>query len=275
MKCFLVLSVIVLFKWGTPNGVDAQSHREHRIHHRKHEHHPHRHSIIGGTDASSCEFPWMVALIITSSKGTFLCGGSIIDDQHILTAAHCMQGAVQVRVSAGGNNRFNMETNIIVDKPNIHANRHYTGPNLFQNDIAILSLPRKLTFNGCIQPIPLAKPGSEFYSNCYIAGWGETEDGSPSTELKTTAVQLLLASECKSYFPGVTDMQVCGGSGYMNGPEACHGDSGGPLMCFNAKNEELTIVGVTSYGEPKCQNGMVVYENVAYFASWINKMRNA
>lgn len=43
-----------------------------------------------------------------------------------------------------------------------------------ENDITVLTLPRKLIFSDCIQPIAVAQPGERFYSNCIIAGWGET-----------------------------------------------------------------------------------------------------
>ncbi|CAI9731161.1 chymotrypsin-1-like [Octopus vulgaris] len=273
MKLAISLFVIVLLNCAL-NCLAAVSDRGDKNYNNNQHEQQHKHNIIGGTYATLCQFPWMVVLLITTNKGEFLCGGSIIDNQHILTAAHCVKGATQVLVSAGGNDRYKMEVQMVVNKSNIHANQNYTGPDLFQNDITVLTLPRKLIFSDCIQPIAVAQPGEKFYSNCIIAGWGETRAGKPTQYLKTARVQLFLPSECRMFFPDVTSQQVCGGSGHWMGPEACHGDSGGPLMCFNAVTEELTIVGTTSYGEAKCQNGMGVYENVAHFVSWINRMRN-
>ncbi|XP_014772671.1 chymotrypsinogen A [Octopus bimaculoides] len=234
----------------------------------------HLHHIIDGSYATNCEFPWMVALIIKTAKGYFLCGGSIIDSKHILTAAHCVVGAEHVKVSAGGNNINNMKETMIVTKDNIHANKKYTGPPKFQNDVTVLTLPKAITFNSCRQPIPMAQYGDSFTQECVIAGWGQTgADASTAKFLETVKVNLYLSQECKSYYPYVTDQQICAGSGVKGGAEACHGDSGGPLMCRRSSDGKLTVVGTTSYGAAKCQSGMAVYENVAYFRKWIQEMR--
>ncbi|CAI9731160.1 S1 type peptidase [Octopus vulgaris] len=83
-------------------------------------------------------------------------------------------------------------------------------------------------------------------------------DASTAKLLETVKVNLYLSQQCKSYYPYVTDQQ---------------GDSGGPLMCRRSSDGKLTVVGTTSYGAAKCQSGMAVYENVAYFRKWIDEMR--
>lgn len=48
--------------------------------------------IIGGSPASAGQFPWQVAVFFTTSSGTYLCGGALISDLYVLTAAHCVTG---------------------------------------------------------------------------------------------------------------------------------------------------------------------------------------
>ncbi|GAB1606026.1 transmembrane protease serine 12-like isoform X2 [Argonauta hians] len=235
----------------------------------------HRH-IMGGVKAKHCEFPWMVSLLIVKHGRYSLCSGTIINDLQILTAAHCTKDADKIIVSAGSSNRRAMNRYSFIMKPNIHSHPGYKGAPDFKNDIAILDLAAPLGHGHCVKPLAVASKNDTVSDRCIIAGWGVTKHHKYGTTLLETAkVKLFSQEKCKQHFSLISEQQVCAGSGVKNGPESCRGDSGGPLMCHVDSSNELVLVGVTSYGNYRCNTGYTVYSNVIYFNDWINNMNYA
>ena len=102
--------------------------------------------IVGGEDADISDFPWQVALIESSGGWTWaFCGGSIIDNSWILTAAHCVEDgfAGTVYARAGSDNYYAQGgSSHLVDEIIIHPD--YNG-NTYNNDIALLKLNNPIT----------------------------------------------------------------------------------------------------------------------------------
>ncbi|XP_029643721.1 transmembrane protease serine 12 isoform X2 [Octopus sinensis] len=232
----------------------------------------HRH-IMGGIKAEQCEFPWIVSLLLIKGRGYFVCSGTLINDLQVLTAAHCAKDVDKIIVSAGSSNRRSMTTFTYVFKSGIHSHPDYVGPPSFENDIAIINLPSSISDGHCIKPLGIPEKGENISNNCIIAGWGVSSKNSYGTnQLQTAKVKAFSQSQCKQHFSRITKQQLCAGSGVRNGAESCRGDSGGPLMCHRVSDNKLVVVGVTSYGNYKCNTGFTVYSNVSYFEDWIDNI---
>ncbi|XP_055955627.1 coagulation factor X-like [Patella vulgata] len=232
--------------------------------------------IVGGVPAEKCEYPWVVRLQAADS----LCAGSIIDETHILTAAHCVGAStknIDVTVYAGDHNYNIVDTGEVtrgVSSITIHPNY---GVSSVQNDIAVLTLDQPLVYSDCIQPICLPKAGdSSSLSNtqCTVAGWGTTSFGGPSAPiLQEVTVPTYNGNDCKNIFPASVinnpTTQICAG---RDGADSCQGDSGGPLFC--PVNGNYVQYGIVSFGEGCAEPGSGgVYTDVSSMLSFINSVQ--
>jgi hypothetical protein len=212
-------------------------------------HHPRAHaSVVGGTAAATDAIPWQ-ALVL---PGNFLCGGSIVDATHVLTAAHCVTDVDDVsQVNAPASVQlFAGLTSIAarfqpgVQRPAVAAvtvDSQYD-PNTGAHDEALLTLATALDFTGpAVQPIPLAPVGWT-PTSFTLSGWGHTLASAPdrdnSADPLPDALQVNSAIRpsdgCGVYVsrddPNLrtfdASLMLCAG---QLGDDACQGDSGGPL----------------------------------------------
>jgi secreted trypsin-like serine protease len=197
--------------------------------------------VIGGTPAAQGEFPWIVRL----SMG---CGGSMITDQIVLTAAHC--------VPATGPNTGITATLGVVDlqDPNrVVVNSDYVirapgagGPP--GDDWALIRLARPVD----VPTVPIATT-PEFDTGTFtVAGWGAaTEGGAQQRFLLKAQVPFIDDQQCMSagsdYLDLVPAEEICAGNWDSGGVDTCQGDSGGPLLNRDA-NGEFVLIGTTSWG---------------------------
>ncbi|GAB1606624.1 venom protease-like [Argonauta hians] len=224
--------------------------------------------IVGGTTAEPCEFPWMAFIRIEN----IICGGSLIDNKHILTAAHCVhyKQPEEIVVSLGTNdNQFTQRA--VVSKVTTHPYyREYY--NYIINDVAILTLRDEIKLSWCISPICLPDPQFPVTDTqqCYVTGWGkDAEDGLTQRYLHKVRVPLWNATMCEKYVDRYSDGVVC--AGYVGGgKDSCGGDSGGPLICPSNNNWVLT--GIVSFGKG-CSRAFSpgVYTDVSYYLPWIQQ----
>jgi len=244
--------------------------------------HPNGTRIIGENPAQPHSFPWMVAMVIDQKN---FCSGSIVDESHVLTAAHCTDKAEQIQLLIGGHNLRAMpgeEPNRIlvnVTKENIFTHPKYNMDDILY-DIAIIRLPEKLTFSDTITPICL--PTRKYVAKTFakevvtVAGWGLTEDkGKLSSTLQKVDVEVLENSLCREIFRDkITGNNICTKS--TTTASACRGDSGGPLMW---KQESVTTggspfysqVGLVSFGAYTCQRGYPVsYTRITSFLDYVS-----
>ncbi|KAK6185188.1 hypothetical protein SNE40_007476 [Patella caerulea] len=235
--------------------------------------------IVGGVNTEPCEYPWMVRL----QAGNSLCGGTIIDETHIMTAGHCIGSntAANIKVNAGEYNFNIQEANdemFDVSAINLHPDYTELPGGAVENDIAILTLSRPLTYSDCVQPICLAEPGDSASlddTQCTTAGWGTTSfEGSPSPILQEVTVPTFSGALCASNFPNTTptntNLQICAGRS-EGGADSCQGDSGGPLFC--PVNGRYVQFGIVSYGDGCALRGNAgVYTDVGAMTSFINSV---
>jgi len=139
------------------------------------------------------------------------CGGSIIDANHILTAAHCLDHGISTyRVHAGENNLESDDgTEQVLDIAEIIIHPEYlNGEGTNANDIAILRLAFPLAFNDAVQPIALPNPGHISTGVFQTSGWGALTQGGGSPDvLQKVQVPLVEDAQCAEYY----------GSGQING----------------------------------------------------------
>lgn len=130
--------------------------------------------IISGSNASDNQFPWQVSITSCNSKMVCqVCGGSLISDQHVLTAAHCTYEATNFEIGIGSNKYFEPQIEIVSSKKIEHPNYD---KKMILNDIAIVILPRKVQLSSSIQTIGISSSKMENLNgkNVIASGFGKT-----------------------------------------------------------------------------------------------------
>jgi len=230
--------------------------------------------IVGGVEARQGEFPWQISL---QEYGRHICGGMVMDNQYIVTAAHCVIGsrARNLKVVVGEWNRNSNDPNErTVGVSRIIMNNGYDDRTL-ENDIALLKLSSTISFNDDVQPICAPTAGDDYTGTfCTVSGWGTTSSGGGSlpSKLRYVNVPVISNFECQQgYGSDITPTMVC--AGYSNGgKDSCQGDSGGPLVCKSGNKWQL--VGIVSWGYGCADAGYPgVYTRVTEFTSWISANR--
>ncbi|KYN35464.1 Transmembrane protease serine 9, partial [Trachymyrmex septentrionalis] len=215
--------------------------------------------IVGGQTTSMNEFPWMARL---SYLNKFYCGGTLINDRYVLTAAHCVKGFMwfMIRVTFGEHDRCiekSPETRYVV--------RVMTGDFSFlnfENDIALLRLNERVPLSDTIRPICLPTMLENEYveAKAIVSGWGTLkEDGKPSCLLQEVEVPVMSLQACRntSYSARmISENMLC--AGYLEGQkDSCQGDSGGPLIT-EREDKKYELIGVVSWGNGCARPGYPV-----------------
>uniref|UniRef100_A0A1Y1NHS8 CLIP domain-containing serine protease n=1 Tax=Photinus pyralis TaxID=7054 RepID=A0A1Y1NHS8_PHOPY len=248
--------------------------------------------IFGGEYAGLGEFPWMALIEYSKPTGYgFHCGGALISEWHVLTAAHCVRdlrrGWRITSVRLGEHNLLNAtdcDNMYCADPPEniavfeIIPHEMYDPTNKHRyHDIAILKLVRPVHFTDYILPICFPPTHDSTYAglNMTVAGWGKTIYSSQSDKLMKLIVPVKPQDECMSTYRAVKvelkEWQMCAGG--VKGKDSCSGDSGGPLMLYNqtVTGPIYYITGIVSFGPTKCgsQGFPGVYTKVVDYIPWI------
>nr|CAH7763072.1 unnamed protein product [Callosobruchus chinensis] len=232
--------------------------------------------IVGGHNADVNEWPWIAALFV---GGRQFCGGSLIDNQHILSAAHCVAhmsswDVARLTVRLGDHNIKTASEVRHVEKRVKRVVRHrgFDSRTLY-NDIAILTLDSPVEFSHQIRPICLPSGGGDHSGKTgTVIGWGSLRESGPQPAvLQEVNIPIWNNRDCKlKYGPaapgGIVEHMICAGRANR---DSCSGDSGGPLM---VKNGKWVQIGIVSWGIG-CGKGQYpgVYTRVEKFLPWIYK----
>ncbi|WP_394616262.1 serine protease [Lentzea sp. JNUCC 0626] len=197
-------------------------------------------AIVGGTPARVADTPWVVA--ITTTDGQLICGGALVAENKVMTAAHC----VTLKGVLGKNQRPPEQLRVVAGRTDLREKTEgvdaavsgvWRHPDYVEvtkgDDVAILTLAQPVPY----RTIALGEVGDDGV----VLGWGRTaENVPPAMSLRKVTVPILSDSECllkePDYRPGA---MLCAGRG---GRDACTGDSGGPLVVRGR------LAGVVSFG---------------------------
>ncbi|CAO1373108.1 unnamed protein product [Diamesa hyperborea] len=193
----------------------------------------HAFGIVGGTRTNIAYLPYQLAYL---SNGNYRCGASLISNNFALTAGHCVL-RFPINLSLRAGSTYRQQDGIIINVKQTFYHPYYV-PATFQNDFALLSFEKPITFTNLIQPVKLPTLNTVTYdgTTCTVAGWGKMEDNKLSADLKSTNVQIVNQYVCQiNYYTSlvylaITNEMICAGS-YYGGNDACTGDSGSGLVC--------------------------------------------
>eukprot|EP00978_Attheya_sp_CCMP212_P033745 scaffold137752_cov65-Attheya_sp.AAC.2 len=226
--------------------------------------------IVGGEDTNTTQYPYYVRIDL---YGNFLCGGTLISREFILTAAHCNDPGTMT-VTLGTDTRTGQGEKFAVAEKIPHPRNKVGNPDIY--DVMLLRLQGTAS-ESFVENIPRLDDGvSNNYEDAFnVIGLGSTHatNHDYATKMQVATVNRVDQTECKNTFLErnlvVSDDMVCA---HAIGKDACQGDSGGPLVIIpngsTAKNHIL--VGVTSWGVG-CAHDILpgVYARVSYVLEWI------
>lgn len=251
-----------------------------------------RRRIVGGYETKVLEFPWMAVLMY---NGRFYCGGSLINDFYVLTAAHCTSGFRKEKISVRflEHDRSNTSETKTVERKVQAIIRHLRyNPGTYDNDIALLKLDKRIDLSkalkrrrsdddeeeaededGMLRPVCLAEPKLSYSNDTgVVSGWGTTEEsGSVSSTLQEVYVPIISNADCRktAYGHRITDNMLCAGYD-EGGRDACQGDSGGPLHVYDNDTDLYREVGIVSWGEGCARPDRPgVYTRVNRYITWL------
>ncbi|XP_004524581.1 serine protease 1-like [Ceratitis capitata] len=227
--------------------------------------------ITNGQDAAAKQFPYQVGLSLLSSAGTTWCGGSLIGQNWVLTAAHCTEGITSVTVQLGSTVRTKPTVKFTVSQSDIIIHPKWSRL-LARNDISLIRIPT-VTFDDSIQPVALPEIASTYSTydgeSVIASGWGRTSDTNKavSSKLQYAFMTVISNAQCKKSFASITASNICIAT--TGGVSTCNGDSGGPLVLATTKVQ----IGLTSFGSKDgCALGIpAAFTRLTSYLDWIKE----
>ena len=241
--------------------------------------------VVGGEDVEKIDdYPWMAALVasgIEDAYDGFFCGGTVMDDRWILTAAHCVEeydddwGSLDVITGREDLSNEDQGERISADRIIMHPNYD---PDTLDSDLALIYLAEAVDFQE-IDIVEQSDPhgwGQEG-QEAIILGWGDTERDPNKSDFPDTLqignVEIASQDELEDAFgeESITENMI-GALGQQNDQtvDTCSGDSGGPLAVQDDNNNHVQV-GITSWGVEECgaEDYYGVYARVSKFTDWI------
>ncbi|XP_047545819.1 trypsin-2-like [Vanessa atalanta] len=227
--------------------------------------------IVGGYETTIEKFPYQAYLLLEKGDDYYQCGGSIINEYTILTAAHCLTGVSKVYVRTGTSEAGNGGTMSVSYNFTIHPKYN---ADTYDYDVGIVRplIPIKIDGDKT-KVVQLAKKGSAIApgTNVVVSGWGATsENGESSDNLMAVEVPTVSNDQCRRSYRTLTVRMVCAGVP-EGGKDSCQGDSGGPAV---SKASGIQL-GIVSFGFGCARAGYPgVYTRVssAGIRDWIKKV---
>ncbi|XP_030154498.1 chymotrypsinogen B isoform X1 [Lynx canadensis] len=226
--------------------------------------------IVNGEDAVPGSWPWQVSL--QDKTGFHFCGGSLISEDWVVTAAHCGVRTSHVVVAGEFDQHANEENIQVLKIAKVFKNPKFNMLTV-RNDITLLKLATPARFSETVSPVCLPAATDEFPPGllCATTGWGKTKHNANKTpdKLQQAALPLLSNADCKKFWGSkITDVMICAGA---SGVSSCMGDSGGPLVC--QKDGAWTLVGIVSWGSGTCSTSVpAVYARVTELMPWVQEI---
>ncbi|XP_014765584.2 serine protease 1 [Drosophila ananassae] len=221
--------------------------------------------IVNGYPAPEGKAPYIVGLLIRTdgSNGAAVGAGTIISNDWILTAAHCLTtDSVDIHYGSNWGWKGSFSQNVRRDNFISHPNWPAEGG----RDIGLIRTPW-VDFNNLVNKVALPSFNEEhdrFTDTWAVAcGWGGMDNGDLAEWLQCMDVQIISNSECEQAYGTVASTDMC--TRMADGKSSCGGDSGGPLVT----HDNPRLVGVITFGSVSCHNGPSGYTRVTDYLGWI------
>ena len=231
--------------------------------------------IVGGESAIPGEHPWMVYLSSSSSGRNAYCGGSLIANDWVITAAHCIgSGTIYIAAGVYDRNTSNSSNTFVVQSSFVHPSYSNVSNG---NDIALLKLsnPVPTSLVDVYAQLPSISLDGAFAGtgdSLKVIGWGTTSSGgSQSDILLEVVVPVTSEAVCNQAYRNIDyNSQIC--AGFTNGGrDSCQGDSGGPLLFTNGGQDY--VAGLVSFGQGCAEpNFPGVYTRTSGFLDWVDSI---
>ena len=275
--CFFTLAIVPLVALMQPSRALTQSEPAQ----------PNAPTIVGGHEAEPGAWPWQVALIDTGGHpyDDQYCGGSLINPDWVVTAAHCADGSEpgDIQVLAGIHNLVAADAGFVrLNVARIIIHPDYGEVNQYDSDIALLELATSAPFRSpSAAGLPIAgvalapeNVGALVGFESTVTGWGNRQPGGGDypAALHEVEVPIVSNADCRAaYGNTITSAMLCAGLP-EGGKDSCQGDSGGPLVVFSSTRSRWELAGVVSWGNGCALPGVPgVYTRVSTFAHWIGE----
>ncbi|QTL37723.1 trypsin-like serine protease [Pseudoalteromonas viridis] len=227
-------------------------------------------SVVGGIETPAYSRPYQVALLMNGRQG---CGGTLLSENWVLTAAHCLDNAstasLTVRVGAHSISRGDGDT-LRVSQIIMHEN--WRGANGIRSgyDIAVLRLATPAASKYTPAKLPTQSIADQYagigdYPT--VSGWGLTSNrGRPSDVLREAQLPVISNASCSSQLNfNIPGSVICGGG--EGGRSACNGDSGGPYAV--RVGNDFYSIGTVSWGIA-C-SGATAFTRTTSYLDWIER----
>ncbi|XP_066532843.1 trypsin-2-like isoform X1 [Hoplias malabaricus] len=216
--------------------------------------------IVGGYECTPYSQPWQVSL----NAGYHFCGGSLVSQDWVVSAAHCYKSSIQVRLGEH-NIQVNENTEQFITSAKVIRNPNFSSWTL-DSDIMLIKLSQPARLNQYVQTVALPENCAAAGTWCRVSGWGNTMSSGEyrSNKLQCLDLPIIATKDCQNSYPGmITNTMFCAGF-LEGGKDSCQGDSGGPVVC----NGELQ--GVVSWGYGCAEKGNPgVYAKVCMLTKWL------
>ena len=257
---FLLASALAFASCEANNGIRAKTDKV-------------RDLIVGGSNAVGNQFNFIARM----ENGNNFCGGALIDEQHVLTSASCLQATFT-------NGKPDMvivgSLNDLSVKRHFHADCVFIHPNFVPGDFPIADIALvKLGSTSTNEPVPINENESypSFTATLKLLGFGSTSSSStvPSEILQQLMMTFVDFDVCNLDHSLSLDRDAHFCAGGDIGEGGCFSDQGGPLLGLNAPHtgSDYIVAGVYSFNSSKCGDGTAdVFTPVAPYSIWINYM---
>lgn len=239
--------------------------------------------IINGVSANRNQYPFYVKLTITEMKMLILltakheCGGTLISENAVITAAHCLHFEKQIMVRAllgfydandvGEQQRHTSKENIVHEKYD---------PKTLANDIALVVLATNVKFTDAVRALSISCEYTQPETVVTVIGDGllNSSDDELPNRLHWTTLTTIPNEVCAEFYGDVPATLMCADGNSAKGQSTCHGDSGGPVV--RTKNETMKLIALVSFGAfAQCSGDVpVAFTRVASYSNWIGEKTN-